>query len=163
LPAVKPTIERRPVEPDDDTFLAEVYAGTRADEMATVPWDEAGKKEFLDLQYRAQTHSYTTRFPDSEHSVVLVDGERAGRIWTDEWEDEIRLLDIAFLPQFRNRGVGTVLLTGLQDDARASGKVLRHSVEINNEAAIRFYERLGFTIVPDQEFATHFLMEWIPS
>lgn len=131
--------------------------------MAIVPWTEAEKKEFLEFQYRAQTQSYTTRFPDSVHSIVLIDGEPAGRIWTDEWEDEIRLLDIAILPRFRNRGAGTILLTRLQDDARASGKALRHSVEINNESAIRLYERLGFTIVPDYDFATHYLMEWIPS
>lgn len=156
-------VDLRPAEPSDEAFLIAVFAGTRADEMAVVPWTDSEKREFLEFQYKAQTHSYTTRFPGSRHSIVLIDGEPAGRIWTAESEDEIRVLDIAILPKFRNRGAGTILLTRLQDDACASGKAIRHSVEINNEAAIRLYERLGFMIVPDYEFATHHLMEWIAS
>ena len=155
-----PTIELRPVVETDDAFLASVYAGTREDEMALVPWTEAEKSQFLEFQHRAQTHSYTSRFPDSEHHIVLVDGEPAGRIWVDEWEDEIRLLDIAILPDFRRRGVGMILLERLQQRARSAHKALRHSVHTDNEEAIRLYQRAGFTIVEDYDFATHHLMEW---
>lgn len=155
-----PTVELRPVRPDDEPFLAAVYAGTRAEEMAVVPWTEAEKGQFLEFQHQAQTHSYATRFPDAEHSVILIDGQPAGRMWTDEREDEIRLLDIAILPPFRNRGAGTVLLRRLQQRAADSGKALRHSVETHNEAALRLYQRLGFSIVADHDFETHLLMEW---
>lgn len=154
------TIELRAVRPGDDAFLEAVYAGTREEEMALVPWTEEEKSEFLAFQYRAQAESYTTRFPNSEHSIILVDGEPAGRVWVDEWDDEIRLLDIAILPEFRSRGAGGILLERLQQRARDSRKALRHSVHISNEAAIRFYRRAGFTIVADYDFETHYLMEW---
>lgn len=153
-------LELRPATPEDDHFLAQVYAGTRQEEMDLVPWSDLEKSKFLEMQHRAQTHSYTTRFPDSEHNIILIDGQPAGRIWTDEWEGEIRLLDIALLPEFRGRGTGTLLLKRLQDRAEAAGKALRHSVHTTNTAAIRLYERLGFTIVDDYEFETHHLMEW---
>ena len=35
----------RPSTPEDDAFLFEVYAGTRREELAQVPWDEAQKEE----------------------------------------------------------------------------------------------------------------------
>ena len=154
------TVALRPVTAGDDAFLFRVYASTRADEMAVVPWDDRQKQAFLDMQFRAQSTDYTTRFPDAEHSIVLVDGEPAGRIWIDRRADEIRLLDIALLPERRNAGTGGELLRRLQEEARRSGLPLRHSVEKDNSAGLRFYERLGFTVIED--WGLHDLMEWAP-
>jgi len=131
--------------------------------MAIVPWTEAEKQQFLEFQFRAQARSYSSQFPGSEHNIILIDDQPAGRIWTDEWEDEIRLLDIAILPEFRNRGAGTILLEQLQERARTADKAVRHSVEVNNAAAIRLYQRMGFLIAADYDFETHHLMEWTGS
>ena len=154
------TVVLRPAAPRDDGFLASLYASTRDEEMALVPWNEDEKNQFLDFQYRAQATSYETRFPNSDHRIIVVDGVPVGRIWTDEWEEEIRLLDIAILPQFRGTGIGSELLRNLQSRARSADKALRHSVRIGNAAAIRLYERLGFTIYEEYDFETHHLMEW---
>ena len=43
-------IELRPVEATDDAFLRDVYASTRATEMAMVPWSDEEKAAFLDMQ-----------------------------------------------------------------------------------------------------------------
>ncbi len=150
----------RPVAPDDEPFLRRVYASTRADEMALVPWSDDEKQAFLDLQFDAQRTDYSARFPDSEHSIVLVDGEPVGRIWVGRWEDELRLLDIALLPEHRNAGTGSTLLRGLKEEAEAARLPLRHSVYKANEGALRFYERLGFTVIED--FEAYVLMEWLP-
>ena len=59
---------------------------------------------------------------------------------------QIRLLDIALLAEFQNRGVGTVLLRRLIDEAARTKKPLRHMVFMLNTDAKRFYERLGFVV-----------------
>ena len=151
-------IELRPVEATDDAFLRDVYASTRATEMAMVPWSDEEKAAFLDMQFTAQTTDYTERFPDSQHSIITLAGDAVGRIWVDRAEDEIRLMDIALLPESRNGGTGTVLLRRLQREARQAAKPLRHSVFKANVDALRFYDRLGFEVVED--FETYVLMEW---
>ena len=51
-------VELRPVNFQQDLeFLYRVYASTRADEMAVVPWSDAEKESFLRMQFQAQ-HSY---------------------------------------------------------------------------------------------------------
>ena len=141
-------ITLRPVGQDDREFLSRVYSSTRQEELALTGWDGKRKSTFLKMQFTAQQTDYANRFPNSEHSIGIIDG------------GAIRLLDVALLPEHRNGATGTVLLKRLQDEARQAGKPLRHSVYKMNEGALRFYERLGFTVVED--FETYVLMEWLP-
>jgi len=75
-----------------------------------------------------------------------------------EDEEQIRLLDIALLPQFQKRGAGTLLLRELMNEAARAGKLLRHMVFVLNDSAHRFYERLGFVVIEDVGAYKH--MEW---
>jgi ribosomal protein S18 acetylase RimI-like enzyme len=140
--------------------LLALYESTRAGEMAQVQWPDEQKQAFLRGQFEAQRTDYTTRFPDAEHSIVVVDDEPIGRVWVDRRAEEIRLLDIAILPQWQNAGVGRTLLEQLQQQASEADSPLRHSVHATNQDALRFYQRLGFVVVED--FETHVLMEWNP-
>ena len=142
-------LELRPVKPEDDPFLLSVYGSTRDKELSQVQWPEGQRDAFLRWQFDLQRKEYDSRFPDARYAVVVVDGEPAGRIWIGSGEKEIRLLDIAILPQFQNRGAGTLLLKQLIAHAQAEGKALRHMVFVLNDDAHRFYERLGFTIIED--------------
>jgi ribosomal protein S18 acetylase RimI-like enzyme len=150
----------RPVVPEDREFLLRVYAATREEELSVVPWDADRKAAFLEMQFTAQDTDYRANYPGSDYHVVLWEGGAAGRIWVSRSEEEIRLLDIALLPEFRNRGIGSHLVGRLIEEARAAGKPLRHMVLRENQDAIRFYGRLGFNIVDQVPF--YFLMERLP-
>ncbi len=154
-------VSLRPATEDDYEDLVRVYASTRADELAqVVGWDDAQKLDFCRSQYNAQKSEYDARFPEAEYDVVLLDGRTAGRIWVGRDEGEIRLLDIALLPEARNQGVGAVLVGALMEESRSSGKRLRHMVFMLNERALRFYKRLGFRVF--EEIAGYLHMEWSP-
>lgn len=145
----RPPVGLRAVTPDDREFLISVYASSRADELALVAWDEAQKNAFIRQQFDAQQHEYSARFPDALYSVILFEGQPAGRIWIGRDEEQIRLLDIALLPEYQNRGIGAALLRDLCAEAARERKPLRHMVFKFNTAAMRFYERMGFTQIED--------------
>lgn len=153
-------VRLRPVQPGDEEFLLRVYASSRADEMAQVNWDEAQKMAFLRSQFEAQHRQYFERFPDAEYNVILFKGQPAGRLWIGKAPEQIRLLDIAVLPEYQNQGVGAVLVKALMAEAEEAGKPLRHMVFKLNTAALRFYERLGFSAVEDTGMHIH--MERLP-
>ncbi|MCA1633543.1 MAG: GNAT family N-acetyltransferase [Acidobacteria bacterium] len=142
-----PRVELRPVAPEDEEFLLDVYASTRADEMALVDWTDEIKRAFLRSQLTAQRADYEARFPAADYRVILADGAPAGRLWTARTAEQIRLLDIALLPEFQNRGVGKLLLRALIEESERARLPLRHMVYQFNEGGMRFYERLGFTPV----------------
>jgi GNAT superfamily N-acetyltransferase len=148
----------RRVTANDDAFLLSVYDSTRADELSQAEWQEGQKEIFLKWQFDLQRREYEARFPDAEYNVILIDDRPAGRIWIGRDSEQIRLLDIALLPEFQNRGAGTLLLQRLIEEARQAGKPLRHMVFVLNNDAHRFYERLGFVVI--EEFGAYKHMEW---
>ena len=148
----------RPVTKEDEPFLVALYGSTRAEELAQVEWAEGQKEMFVRWQFDLQRREYDVRFPDAKYELIVIDSEPAGRIWTGEDPEQIRLLDIALLPEFQKRGVGTILLGELIKEATRAGKPLRHMVFVLNNDAHRFYERLGFVIIDDLGAYKH--MEW---
>ena len=152
------TVELRPVADSDDQFLFSLYASTRQDELAQVEWAEGQKEQFLRWQFDLQRSEYSSRFPNADYHVIIVDQQPAGRIWVGSDDEQVRLLDIALLPEFQNRGVGTALLRRLMNRAKESGKALRHMVFVLNNDGLRFYERLGFVSIEDHGAYQH--MEW---
>ena len=137
------TVSLRPVEPGDEHFLLRLYASTREDELAQLPWTDDQKAAFVAYQFAAQSAHYAQHYKGMTSDVILVGGEPAGRLLVARWAEEIRIVDITLLPEFRGAGRGSGLLTALMSEARAARKRLSIHVEIHNPA-MSLYERLGF-------------------
>lgn len=149
----------RPDTPADYDFLRRLYHSTRAEEMRFFPFSEEQKVQFLDQQFNAQHTYYTANYPNCERNLIEIGGQPAGRMWIEEWEKEIRLIDIALMPEWRGSGVGGTLLRELLERGRAAGKPVSIHVETFNPAR-RLYDRLGF--VKTESNGVYDLMEWRP-
>lgn len=147
----------RPITGADESFLLSVYSGTRKEELSRVPWTRHQKDEFVAQQFGAQSAHYARHYPAMSADVIVIDGEPAGRLLVDRWEAEIRIVDISLLPEHRNRGAGSLLISDLKSEAAATGRSLSIHVEKFNPA-LRLYERLGFRQLQDGE--VYLLMEW---
>jgi ribosomal protein S18 acetylase RimI-like enzyme len=152
-------IALRPATEADYDFMRLLYHSTRAEEMEHFPFDEAQKKAFLDQQFAAQFQHYSVHYPTCERNIVEKDGRPIGRVWIDEWRDQIRLVDIALVPECRGSGIGSVLLHRLFARAEAARKPVTIHVEAYNPA-LRLYQRLGFEKVDTN--GIYFLMKWTP-
>ena len=147
----------RPITPEDDAFLARVYASSRAEELAVTGWPDELKADFCRRQFDAQSAYYASNYPGASFQIIERDGWPVGRLYVDRWEKEIRIVDITLLPEFRGSGIGTKLLRGLQREARAARKSLTIHVERFNRA-LTLYQRLGFEQVEDK--GVYLLMRW---
>jgi len=150
-------IELRPViMPDDDDFLKALYFTSRED-AHLLP--EEIKEAFLTMQYTAQKAHYEEHFNIAWHYIVMYDGQAIGRYWVDYRDDEIRLIDIALLPEYRGIGIGSIILKDtMKEAAETSRPYTLHAMQEGR--SVKFYEKLGFHIVG--EAGMHHLMEWKP-
>jgi ribosomal protein S18 acetylase RimI-like enzyme len=137
----------------DLPFLLEVYASTRREEVAQTGWPQDVQEAFLASQFDAQHRYYRMAYTDAEWLVVERHGEPIGRLYLDDRERELRIVDIALLPHSRGQGLGAALLA---DIIASSPKTVSIHVEMNNPA-MGLYLRLGFAEIEQQ--GVYFLME----
>ncbi len=153
-------VSLRPVADRDRDFLAAVYASTREEELANVPWTPEQKRAFVAHQFAAQDAAYTANYPGASRLVIVADGAEVGRLYLHPRAGEIRIMDIAFLPAARGRGIGTAVLQRVLAEGARSGRFVSIHVESFNPARA-LYERLGFQLA--EAGPVYLRLEWRPS
>jgi GNAT superfamily N-acetyltransferase len=149
----------RPARPEDDPFLREVYAETRAEELNHAGLDADQRQAFIDMQFNAQKADYLRRFPKADYDVVEYESQPIGRLYVAGSDDEVRILDVTLVSSSRNRGIGTHLLRRLLSEAREEKLPVRIYVE-NASRSVRLFESLGFSCTDRQSLVS--LFEWRP-
>lgn len=149
----------RRVEARDQGFLEALYASTRENELAPVPWPEEAKRDFLAQQFQLQDRHYRQAYVGADLLLIERDARPIGRVYVHRGRREIRLMDIALIPAERGHGIGTALMLELMDEARDAALDITLHVEPDNPAK-RLYERLGFRTLENR--GVYDFMGWSP-
>ncbi len=149
LAAQCPDVSLRVENDADRAFLSDLYASTRTDELAQVPWDDAAKRGFLAEQFTLQHAHYVKNYVGAEFVVIEQHGRAIGRIYLRATGREIRLMDIALVPEKRGQGIGRSLIEALLRIAREDAAEITLHVEPNNPA-MRLYDQLGFRLIENR-------------
>jgi ribosomal protein S18 acetylase RimI-like enzyme len=158
--AVNGAVTLREATDADYDFMRRLYHAGREEEMKHFPYTDTEKIVFLNEQFAAQTEHYKIHYPSCERNIIELDGQPIGRLWIDEWKDQIRLVDIALMPPHRGSGIGTRLVRDVLARGAAAGKPVTIHVEGFNPA-LHLYERLGFEHVDTN--GVYYLMKWTPT
>lgn len=149
----RPDLRLRPAgtAPGDAELLYRIYASTRQDELAVVPWDASAKEAFLRMQFAAQDSYYHANFPDASYDLIVSGDEVLGRLYVDRGEPAWVVIDLALLPEHRGKGVGTRLLTRVLAEAEAAARPMPVQMHVERfNPAQRLYDRLGFRQIADK-------------
>ncbi len=149
------TLALRPIQPGDEEALHAIFASTREAERQQFGWSALDWDAFTRQQFAAQHAQYMQGYANPTFSIVMRGGEAgrpaqtAGRLYVDRSSTEIRIIDIALLPEHRQQGLGGRLLRALADESDACGIPLGLHVEQNNPV-LSAYGRLGFQVQEDR-------------
>lgn len=131
---------------EDEAWLEDLRRRVYADlfEATWDGWDEARHaRQFSESMKRGHV------------SIIRVDGERVGMVQLLEEPDSVEVGEIQIDPGHQGRGIGTSVLLDVIVDARAGGRNVCLSVGLENQKAIKLYERLGFRTVGRSETHRH--------
>lgn len=144
---------------EDLPRLRDLYADTRAEEVAAVPWPAMAKRSFLDQQFELQHRHYLAHYADAAFLAIEEGGRLQGRYYLQRRPGADLIVDISLVAACRGRGVGRALIEASQREAAAAGRGMTLQVVRTNLAARRLYERLGFRLAAD-DGGTHLRMDW---
>lgn len=153
-------LQLRPECPDDRAFRFQLFCDSRPPEWDVVPLDPAVRAQIMQHQFHAQTTTYAARFPKARFDIIELGSERIGRIVVNRPGTVVHIVDHAIVPALRNRGIGTAIMRGLMDEARAAKLPVRLKVASSNDPSLRLYLRLGF--VPIETIPAYIELEWPP-
>jgi GNAT superfamily N-acetyltransferase len=155
------TLAVRPALPQDEIFMYELFSAIRGPQFEYAPITGMQKEHLLRMQFRGQLSSYTQQFPNSCYHVVLLDSKPVGRLWVAPGDNAFLLVDIGIHPSVQSKGLGTVLVQRLQQEAERARLPIRSTVDRFNPGSLRFHKKLGFSIV--REDLLQYYMEWRPA
>lgn len=150
----------RPETPADLLFRFDLFCKSRAPEWSQVALPDDVRAQIMHHQFDAQTRSYASQFSKARFDIVELDGRPIGRIIVDYGPDEFHLVDQAIMPEHRNRGIGTAIMTDLIANARAAGLPITLMVADDNDPSKRLYDRLGFVTTKTEP--VYLAMAWRP-
>lgn len=137
-----PCLRLLPVRVEDAPALYRIYAAVRAADFQHLGWNAAQLQPLLEMQFAAQQTAYR-RYADAIFYQVCWQGEAVGNLYLQPCAHHIHVMDIALVPDFQSRGLGTALMAAVMQYARSQGKGVRLRVSRHNRA-MDWYGRLGF-------------------
>lgn len=131
--------------PDSEAPETVSVRAMRADDVSEVVYIE---NRSFGVPWSERTFKSLLKQPHAALFVAEAAGEIAGYAAVWFVADEAELGDLAVHPDFRRRGIGSLLLGRAIEEARGRAiRVLYLEVRAGNEDARRLYERSGFEVV----------------
>ncbi|EHW0692318.1 GNAT family N-acetyltransferase [Vibrio parahaemolyticus] len=149
----------RPSIAADKPFLEKLHHSTRQ-ELQLIDGEQDYIESIVEMQYRAQTQGYGDKFPNAMYFIIEKHHESIGKATVDFGHNEVRLIDIAFIPRARGLGFGKTVVQSFQNAAAQCGVPMVLTVEQHNEQAKRLYISLGFQV--ESVSSPYELMVWYP-
>jgi len=143
---------------EDEEFFRTLFAQTNVT-LQSLPLEL--QAALLDMQYRGREMTYSAQYPDAKDSMICFeDGTPIGRRLVHRSEVGFRVIDLAILPQWQGRGIGTGVLAELAQQSRETGVKLSLRM-VKENPALRLYSRLGFeTVAADEISYEMVLADW---
>jgi len=152
-------ISLRPAKAGDEKFLRRVHESARHWEFASLL--QSGEVDLyhtvMEQQYDSQHRFYFANYATAHYGIIQWTDKPIGRLYVDYRDDEVRVLNIAILPEYRGCGIGRVVMMGLCLEAAIRRKPVRLYVHYLSRA-LRFYQQLGFQQIGAE--GPNYVMEW---
>jgi ribosomal protein S18 acetylase RimI-like enzyme len=151
----------RPERPDDERFRFELFAAHNGLMLRQAGLSAAMIDNLLESQFRSQTATYRTTYPDAIYSIISFEGGDIGRFVEQDETDVVYFVDFLLAPKHQAKGFGPAITRALMEEWARRGRGTRVEVMINNAPCLKMCRRLGFTEGQPDERA-YVELRWYP-
>lgn len=154
-------ISMRLAGPGDAAFLSTLFHQTRNFIYEYADASDDYKHFVVEHQEGLREKGYGNDHPNSMDFVIEDAGVMIGRVQLDFSNEQIHVVDIAIKSTSQGRGIGEIVIRGIQRTAAITGGPVTLSCARNNLIARQLYTKLGFAL--DFAGPMHDRLIWYPS
>jgi RimJ/RimL family protein N-acetyltransferase len=147
--------------PDDDEFLFALFRANNIDVLGLMGLPEEMVEQLIRFQYRSQTATYRSLYPDAVFSIIEREGETIGRLIEDDEQDIVYFVDFVLIPERRAQGLGSAFIRALMNEWAGRGRGARVEILTNNEPSLKMCRRLGMVEGKSDDMA-YVELRWYP-
>lgn len=119
------------------------------------------EKTYGDWNEKYQLERHKKNFNPVHSQIIQFQGIDIGILAIEDDSETVMVHNIEILPEFQNKGIGSVLLKKVIQNTIADNKSISLQVYKSNPKAQKFYRRLGFLIEASEETETHIRMRFM--
>ena len=157
MDGTEPALQWRREKVTDRDFLLRLFVSVRGPEFEELP--AMLRSSLLEQQFHMQRSSYLSRYSHDSFGVIEHQGASIGKLYLAETKTGIHIVDLALLPDWRNRGIGTFVMKHLCTLAEQEKASVTLSVFAANPV-LTLYRRIGFRQVAQN--SGYLQMLWSP-
>jgi ribosomal protein S18 acetylase RimI-like enzyme len=102
-----------------------------------------------------QLEKHRVNFTPETYRIILIEDEVAGLVALEEYPSHVWLVKLYLLAKYRGQGIGSQVLQGVQESARAQGKPVTLRVLRVNKRAQALYAKHGFKVTEESAERLH--------
>ncbi|HEY2069739.1 MAG TPA: GNAT family N-acetyltransferase [Rhizomicrobium sp.] len=143
------TLTLRAETPGDEPYLFALFKSHTERPLKQAGLPDAAIDTMVGFQYRAQTSTHRSMFPNAVFWIIEQDGVPMGRIIEDDEGDAIYWVDFVIDPKLQAKGLGTAFIIAMADGWAAQGKGVRVEVQPQNFHSLKLCAKSGMTKYAD--------------
>lgn len=144
-PSSSAVIDRRRSTDEDRDFLFGLFCRSLALDNPLLLLPRKERDPLLRRLFDAREERLRATYTLADFDVLAIDGKPVGSLYVDRGKKEFVLIDISILPDYRDQGIGTAVLSSLLEEAGRLVLPVRARV-LHRSPAWRLWQRLGFEL-----------------
>lgn len=150
----------RPITSDDGVITLRQMSSSAVDRQALFALYELSLHEHVEQTFgwdeNFQRERFNTSYCDADFISISVGSLAVGYVSLKDEVERVHLSLLLLQPEYRGRGIGRRIMHMLMARVSESARPLTLSCFLCNHGAIRFYQKLGFSVVSkDEHFVTY--------
>ena len=116
-------ISFRKVLKSDYDFLFELYESTRTDvKLYGAHLTREQQTAFIQSQFNLQDVHYKKFNPEADFLVVMLDGKDVGRLYVEELNKNVSIIEFTLHTSVRSKGIGSKIISDIIQSAHKKNK-----------------------------------------
>lgn len=135
------------MQAENEAEVFEIFKACRQDLNWISNFSAGDREYFLWQQFEIEKKQYALFYPQAKFYLIYYKQKAIGRLYLTYTANDIRILDIGLLTDYRSMGIGSQVIQHLIQYALQNRQSLSLQVTWFNRSAFNFYQSLGFSVL----------------